>query len=210
MKKKYRWNTNASASVNITDGTYQTVLTLENRTNVSLFGPGEFGGKAALPVEAVAYRYPNGTVANASVLSVEEIDERTVISAPEPGGQVAYTAQVRSSELYLSVAVNGTHAVTLPPGAEIGFPIIGGATPRGYTVERGADRLTVTWENPDSQLVTVDYYQERNLYLFGFLIAGALLVAAGGFLYFRSQLRVLAARRGDLGPETSPNRSEDQ
>ncbi|MBS3759984.1 MAG: hypothetical protein KGY43_00740, partial [Halodesulfurarchaeum sp.] len=75
----YDWDTSADTSVNITGGSYQAVLRLENRTNVSLFGPGEFGGEAALPVQAVKYRYPNGTVRNVSVLSVSEQDERTLI-----------------------------------------------------------------------------------------------------------------------------------
>lgn len=207
---EYDWSSSAQASVNITDGNYQAVLTLENRTNVRLFGPGEFGGEAALPIEAVKYRSPNGSVYNATALSIEAVNERTVIEAPDSGGQIAYSARVRSGDLFLPVAVNGSHSVTLPPGAEVGFPIVGGATPRGFEVDRNGDRITLTWENPDSRLITVDYYQERNLYLFAFLLAGGGIVAVGGLLYFRSQLRVLASRRGDLSRKTDVDESEER
>lgn len=197
----YEWDTDVDASVNITGGQYQAVLNLENRTNVSVFGPGEFGGEAALPVQAVKYRYPNGTVRNVSVLNVTEEGERTVIEAPTEGGQIAYTAQVRSSDLYLPVAVNGSHAVTLPPGDEVGFPIIGGAKPGGYDVDRSGERITLVWSNPDSNIISVDYYQERNLYIFGGVLGVAAVIAGAGLLYFRAQLRSLAARRGEMSPQ---------
>lgn len=195
----YEWDTDAAASVNITGGTYQAVLNLDNGTNVSLFGPGEFGGEAALPVHAVKYQYPNGTVRNASVLSITEANERTIIEAPTEGGQIAYTAQVRSSDLYLPVAVNGSHEVTLPPGSEVGFPIIGGATPGGYSVDRGDERITLHWDNPETEIITIDYYQERNLFVFGGLLGVAGLIAAVGIMYFRAQLQSLAARRNEMG-----------
>ncbi|MEF8771910.1 DUF5803 family protein [Halodesulfurarchaeum sp.] len=197
----YDWDTSADTSVNITGGSYQAVLRLENRTNVSLFGPGEFGGEAALPVQAVKYRYPNGTVRNVSVLSVSEQDERTLIETPVAGGQVAYTAQVRSSDLYLPVAVNGSHSVTLPPGAEVGLPIIGGATPSGSDITRSDERIMLTWSNPDSHIITIDYYQERNLYIFGGLLGIAAVIAGAGLVYFRAQLRSLTARRGEMSPQ---------
>lgn len=197
----YDWDTDTDASVNITGGSYQAVLRLENRTNVSLFGPGEFGGEAALPIQGVKYRYPNGTVQNVSVLTVTEQDERTKIEAPEKGGQVAYTAQVRSSDLYLPVAINGSHSVTLPPGAEVGFPIIGSATPGGYEIDRSGERITLTWSNPDSHIITIDYYHERNLYIFGGLLGVAGVIAGAGLVYFRAQLRSLAARRGEMSPQ---------
>ncbi len=196
----YDWETNADANITITDGSYQAVLSMENRTNVSLFGPGEFGGEAALPVRAVKYRYPNGTVVNASALDVSERDERTVLEVPVEGGQLGYTAQVRSGELFLPVVVNGSHAVTLPAGAEVGAPIISRVTPGGYEVDRTGDRLTLRWTNPDSHLITVDYYQERNLYIFGGILGLTGLIAGAGLLYFRAQIRALAARRGEVGP----------
>lgn len=197
----YEWNTTADATVSITGGSYQAVLAMDNRTNVSLFGPGEFGGESALSIRSVKYKYSNGTVVNASALSVTEANERTVVSVPESGGQLAYTARVLSNELFLPVAINGSYAVTLPPGAAVGAPIIGGARPGGYNVEQNGDRTTLRWENPETSILSVDYYQERNLYIFGALLGVAGLVAGAGLLYFRAQIRTLAARRGAVGPD---------
>lgn len=197
----YEWNTSADASVNVTDGQYHAVLSMDKQTNVSLFGPGEFGGEAPLRVQAVQYRYPNGTIVNASAIEVTEVGDRTVITVPTAGGHLAYTAQVRSGDLFLPVVVNGSYAVTLPPGSSVGAPIIGGATPGGYDVDRSDDRLTLRWENPDRELITVDYYQERNLYIFAALLGVTGLFAGAGFLYFRAQIRALAARRGEVGPD---------
>ncbi|MFB6086302.1 MAG: DUF5803 family protein [Halodesulfurarchaeum sp.] len=197
----YEWNTSADASITLTGDRYRAVLSITNRTNVSLFGPGEFGGKSALSVRAVKYRYPNGTVVNASSLAVSVAGERTIIDVPRKGGHLAYTARVQSNELFLPVAINGSYSVTLPPGAAIGAPIIGRARPSGYAMERTGNRVTLRWENPSSTLISVDYYRERNLYLFGGLLGVAGLIAGAGLLYFRAQLRTLAARRGAVGPE---------
>ncbi|MDZ7850948.1 MAG: DUF5803 family protein [Halodesulfurarchaeum sp.] len=197
----YEWNTSADVSVSVDGGSYQAVLAMNDRTNVSLFGPGEFGGETALPIRAVKYRYPNGTVVNASALSVSEVGERTVVEVPRSGGQLAYTAGVLSNELFLPVTINGSYAVRLPPGTAVSAPIIGGARPGGYDLERTEDRITLRWQNPETDVLSVDYYQERNLYIFGGLLGVAGLIAGAGLLYFRAQLRTLAARRGAVGPD---------
>lgn len=197
----YDWNTSHEATITIDNGSYQAVLSLQNQRNVSLFGPGGFGGEAALPVSAVQYRYPNGTVLNASSLTVKEQDERTVIEAPTDEGQIAYTGAIRSSTLFLSVAVNGTHAVRLPAGTDVRAPIVGQANPRNYDVASDSDRLTLVWENPDTEVISVDYYSERNLYIFAGLLAIGAAIAGGGVLYFRRQLTELATKRGEMDPE---------
>ncbi|MFW5922335.1 MAG: DUF5803 family protein [Halodesulfurarchaeum sp.] len=197
----YEWNTSDDASVTVEGDTYQAVLSMNDRTNVSLYGPGEFGGETALSVRAVKYRYSNGTVVNASALDVSEVGERTVIAVPQRGGQLGYTASVLSNELFIPVAINGSYAVTLPPGASVGAPIIGGARPGGYDVEQTGDRTTLRWENPDTSVLSVDYYQERNLYIFGAFLGIAGVIAGAGLLYFRAQIRTLAARRGAVGPD---------
>lgn len=197
----YDWNTSTAGSVTIEDDQYRAVLTLENRTNVSLFGPDEFGGRAALPVRAVQYRHPNGTHLNASDLTVAERDDRTVIEVPEPGGHVAYTASVNANSLYLPVAVNGSHAVTLPEGTDFQAPIVGRARPSGFEREVTDGQVTIVWENPTAELITVDYYSERNLYIFGGVLALGVLIAGLGVAYYRRQLRTLSAKRASMGPE---------
>ncbi|MGM0371722.1 MAG: DUF5803 family protein [Halobacteriota archaeon] len=197
----YDWDSSAEVSVNVTGGSYQSVTALGNQSNVSLFGPGEFGGESAIPVSSVQYQYPNGTVVNASAVEVAERDDRTVLEAPRSGGKIAYRATVQSNRLFLPVTVNGSYAVTLPEGTDVSLPVIGRATPGDYEADRTGERVTLTWSNPETQVISVEYYQERNLYIFAGLVGLLGLVAAAGMLYFRTQLRQLARRTGEIGPE---------
>ena len=47
-------------------------------------------------------------------------------------------------------------------------------------------------------MISVDYYQQRNLYIFGGLLAVGGLIAGAGLLYFRQQIRALTAYRGAM------------
>lgn len=202
----YDWNTTTDAHVNVTGGSYQAVLSTGTQTNVSLFGPGQFGDQAALPVRSVQFQYPNGTVVNASGLTVSEAGDRTVIDAPVPDGKIAYTAQVRSNQLFVPISVNGSYAVTLPEGAAVEAPIIGGASPGGYELDQSGERVRLVWANPEAEIITVDYYQQRNLYIFLALAGTVGLIAAAGVLYFRAQIRSLSRRTGTLAPEDHEER----
>jgi hypothetical protein len=132
---------------------------------------------------------------------VTERGERTVIAAPEAGGQVGYTAGVTANSLYLPVAVNGSHAVTLPAGTDVQAPIVGRARPGGFERVVTDDRVTLVWENPTMEVLTVDYYTERNLYIFGAVLALGVLIAGAGVAYYQRQLRALAAKRAAVSPE---------
>ncbi|MFB6110422.1 MAG: DUF5803 family protein [Halodesulfurarchaeum sp.] len=204
----YDWNTTTDVHVNVTDGRYHAVVSIGNRTNatLALFGPGGVGGRAPLAVRAVQYRYPNGTVLNASALRVTVSGDRTVITAPVAAGKIAYTAQVRSNRLFVPVTVNGSYSVTLPAGTGVRAPVIGDVAPAGYEVTRQGDRVRVVWATPESEIITVDYYRKRNRSIFLGLLGLIGLIAVAGLLYFRSQIRNLERKTGDLAPENGDGR----
>lgn len=196
----YDWDTDAAATINVTGEDYRAVITLENQSTVELYREAQIGGEDPLPIRAVQFRYPNGTVVNASSIRVEEADSRTVVELPTDDGTFAYTVRSRAGELFLPVDVNGSHEVILPPGTRISAPIIGVAEPAGFETSIDEDdRVHLYWDSMDSDTLSVSYYLERDLYLFGGLIGLVMLVAGAGWLYFRYQLRSLQAERDQAG-----------
>ncbi len=197
----YSWDTDARATINVTGSEYRAVLVLENKSTVELYQVGEIGGEEPLPIRAIQFRYPNGTVVNASKIGVEEADSRTVVELPQSEGTFAYTTRSGSGDLLVPVVVNGSHEVILPPGTRIDVPIIGVAEPRGYDSNVVDDRVHLYWDSVESDTITVSYYLERDLYLFGGLLGLVVFVAGAGWLYFRYQLRDLEAERAESGLE---------
>ena len=195
----YDWDTDASATINVTGSEYRAVMVLENQSTVELYRVAEIGGEEPLAIRAIQFRYPNGTVVNASSIEVEEADSRTIVELPASNGMFAYSTRSASGDLLVPVAVNGSHEVILPPGTRIDVPIIGVAEPRGYESTVVGDRVHLYWDSMDSDTITVSYYLERDLYLFGGLIGLVVFIAGAGWLYFRYQLRGLEAERADAG-----------
>lgn len=195
----YDWETDAAATINVTGSDYRAVMTLDNQSTVELYHVAEIGGEEPLAIRAVQFRYPNGTVVNASSIDVEEADSRTVVELPAADGQFAYTTRSASGELFVPIAVNGSHEVMLPPGTKISAPFIGVAEPAGYDSTLRGERVHLYWDTVDGDTITVSYYLERDLFLFGGLIGLVLFIAGAGWLYFRYQLRNLEAEREDVG-----------
>jgi len=197
----YDWNTSAAVTVNVTGTQYQTVYTLDNESQIALSIHDQLSGTQPIPISAVKFRYPNGTVVNASALTVEEKDRQTVVTFPASEGQFAYTAESGSRNLLIPSLTNRSHEVVLPPGMRIGFPIFGGATPGGYETTITDDRVHLHWSSVPTDRITVDYYYERDLYVFAGVVALLLLVAGGGALYYRSIIKRLEDQREAAGLE---------
>lgn len=195
----YDWNTSAAVTVTVSGSQYQTVYTLDNESEVALSIHDELSGTQPIPISAVKFRYTNGTVVNASALTVEEKDRQTVVTFPAREGQFAYTAETGSRNLLVPALTNRSHEVVLPPGMRIGFPIFGGATPGGYETTITDDRVHIRWSSVSTDRISVDYYAERDLYIFAGVVALLLLVAGGGALYYRSVIRRLEAQREAAG-----------
>ena len=73
----YVWDSDVNAHITITENArFQAVYRL-TRSSIELFRRDGFGGRNSIPVSAVRYRYPNGTVISGTEL-------RAVDGAAEP------------------------------------------------------------------------------------------------------------------------------
>ncbi|MFB6114476.1 MAG: DUF5803 family protein [Halodesulfurarchaeum sp.] len=197
----YSWDTEATVHVNVTQGTYRAVYDLDNQSRVELFQRGDLGDENPLPIRAIKFKYRNGTVVDASAITVSETDSRTVVELPSPYGKFAYTARFSTGQVFIPTGVKGSYEVVLPPGARMGIPIISVAEPGGYEKTLRNDRVHLRWENPSRDAITVSYYYQRDLYLFGGLLGLLVLVAMAGAVYFKIQLGSLESEREDVDVE---------
>ncbi|EMA50099.1 MULTISPECIES: DUF5803 family protein [Halococcus] len=210
----YDWETNGTnATINVTGGRYTAVYNVSNESTFPVFQRNELGQNQPLPVSALQFQYPNGTVvtpSESSGLNVTSERERAVINLPAKNGKVAFTASAQGKRLGTRTFVEGTYEVTIPKGMRVDYEPLARVSPGGYTADRTADdRVRLTWENVDSSSVVVRYYLQRDLYLF---IAGAavlVLVAAGGALYYLRQIKELERQRKDVGPDIDTGSVDD-
>lgn len=198
----YDWDTSANATVNLTGGQYQAIYKLSNQSSLSVYQYEMLGEERPVEVSAVQFRYPNGTVvtANASQLEVEKTNSETVIRAPAEDGTLAYTATAPGSSFTLPVYLEDeSHEVVLPAGMRVGVFLLSNVQPGDYTTDTRDNRVHIYWEEVETNSITVQYYLERDLTIFGAVIAGVVVIGVFGLAYFRLQIRRLEERREEMG-----------
>lgn len=219
---RYDWNASADAYIELHANNYTAVHNLSNKTTggpgtIEIYRRDALGTEQPLPLEALQYRYPNGTrvvydegtpvmvwpngtTAPTSSLGVERTRHRTVISIPASTGKVAYTAPKTGKEMTTPTFVEGAYEVVLPPRTAVAVPLLARVRPGGHTTTRGPDgRTHIRWETVRSRTIVVRYYLDRDLLIFGGMVA--LLVIAGivGAGYYLLQIRQLVERRREVG-----------
>jgi len=211
----YDWDTNGTnASINVTGGSYTAVYNVSNESTFPIFQRNELGQNQPLPVSALQFQYPNGTVVTpteSSALNVSNERERAVINLPAKNGRLGFTASAEGKRFDTRTFAEGSYEVTIPKGMRVNYEPLAKVSP-GYTNKRLVDgRVQITWDDVDSSTVVVRYYLQRDLYLF---FAGAVVlvvVAAGGALYYLRQIRELERQRKEAGPDvdTTGSGSDD-
>lgn len=207
----YDWNTSADVTVTVEGGEYQAVYEVEDGTAVEAFRRETLGGRSPVEVAAVQFRYPNGTVVNASSIDVEQADNRVVIRPPADEGRVAYSAPADGGGRFsLPVTVDGSYEVVLPPGRRVSAPVFGDVNPAGYDSSRDdRDRVHLRWSSLEDGTITVRSYLQRDIYLFGGLLGVLLVVSLGGLVYFRLQIRKLEKEREEAGLNVDVDQDDD-
>jgi len=196
----YDWNTSANATFNLSRSSYAVVVTVPNES-IEVWGEDAIEGDTPVQLRALKFRYPNGTVVNASHdnLSASSDGDRTTIEMPTDEGQVAYTASRSGKSFSTPVVVNGSHEVILPSGARVGIPLLSQTNPGDMESSVSDNRQTLRWEELTDETVSVRYYLQRDLLLFGGLGAIGLLLAIGGSIYYLRQIRTLEQQREEIG-----------
>lgn len=196
----YDWETSADVTFNLSRSSYATVLNVSNET-VDVWQRDALEGDQPVTTRALKFRYPNGTVVNASHanLSASRDGDRTTITVPDDRGKVAYTASRSGKSFSTPVFVEGSYELLLPPGTRVGIPLLSQSSPGNANTTVENDRMTIRWGNLSDGNVSVRYYLQRDLLLFGGLGILALVVGGGGAVYYLRQIRNLEARREEMG-----------
>jgi len=72
-------------------------------------------------------------------------------------------------------------------------------SPRNYEVEPRDDQRVIHWEGVEAESVSVQYYLQRDLYIFGGAAVILLVVGVGGVFYYRRRIEALRERREEMG-----------
>jgi len=194
---EYDWEPNATVTITVEDAEYQAVYDVSDQSQLTVYQQG-FAGNEPVDVRAVQFRYENGTFVNGSELDVEKQGGETVIDLPAENGTVAYTADTRPKEFGSPVLVEGSHEVILPPNHQTGNFLFSHVSPGNPEKEVVDDRVHLRWEEPEGN-VFVRYYLDRDIYIFGGIVAVLGVVMVAGLIYYLRQIRELERRREEMG-----------
>lgn len=201
----YDWDRDAQVTLDIHTDNYTAIYRFENRSSreLKVYGRGTLGLERPLDVQAVRYRYPNGTVvapSDTDALTVSQSRERLTISLPQANGSLAYTVPKNGKSVSTPVFVDGaSYEVIVPPKTDVAVPLLGKVRPGGYTTEDVDGRIHIRWDEVTANAISVRYYLDRDLLIFGAL-AGVLAIAGViGAGYYLLQIRELERRREEVG-----------
>lgn len=201
----YEWNRSADVHITVTESAnFRAVYDLDGEGTIELFRRDGFGGRNPLDARSLRYQYPNGTVLNASEIrarggEIKRTGEAIVVTAPSDRGQVAFTARSTPKRFTLPTYREGTYELILPPDRRIDFFLFGNVVPNPTSVAERGDTTVIRWDEVTSDTVVVQFYLQRDLYVFAAILAGLAVVAGAGVAYFRLQIRELERQREELG-----------
>lgn len=198
----YDWDTNATTTFNVSRSSYAAVVGVENRSSVVVYQRDEVGTDQPIPLRGLKFRYPNGTVINATAESLNARNEgqRTNVTLPQEQGQVAFSASRPNAKRFSTpVFVEGSHQVILPARARVGIPLLSQVSPPGYDTEVAGDRMRITWNEVQRGPIVTRYYLQRDILIFGALGSVLAIAGIGGALYYVRQIRVLKRKREEIG-----------
>lgn len=199
----YQWDANATAfyDLSVSSSSYTAVVGVENQSTLEIHRRTAFQGDQPISVEALQFRFENGTVVNATHqgLTATERSDRTELGLPAEYGTVAWTASRSGKDWSIPVFVEGSHRIDMPESTRVGIPLLSQASPSPDRSTVEDDQMTLYWEEPDSSSIAIRYYLVRDLYLFGSLLVVAVLLGAGGTIYYLREIREAKEKRDEVG-----------
>jgi hypothetical protein len=213
----YQWDTDRDVHIAVqTNSAFRAVYNVSGSgESIELFRRDGFGGRNPLDVRAVRYRYPNGTVITGSELEargggIDRSRETVTVTFPgDEGGKLAFTAGATPKRFSLPVFVEGSYEVVLPPNRRVDIPVFGSVSPRGSTAEVVDGQTHIRWEEVTSRGVTVQYYLQRDIPIFGAIAAVSLVIGLGGAYYYKRQIDQLREMREEMGLDVDVEEQDD-
>lgn len=216
---EYDWETNQSASFTLQDPerfsfsseTYAAVIEIKNESSLAVYQETALRGDNSIQIEALRFRFTNGTVVNAthSNLTAIERSGETELEFPADNGTVAYTS-VREGKRWSTPAyVEGSYEVILPEGREVGIPLLSRTAPGGYETSTEDGQMVITWEEVDNDRILLRWYLVRDLYLLGGIVGVAAVIGLIGGIYYFSAIRRARKKREDVGLDVEMEDDDD-
>ncbi|WP_423751432.1 DUF5803 family protein [Salinirarus marinus] len=203
----YEWTADEDVHITLTEEARFLAVYDLNRSSIELFRRDGLGGRNAIPVSAVRYRYPNETVITGSEFearggAVMRSQERVTVELPDDAnasGELAFTSESTPKRFSLPTFVKGSYEVVLPPNRRVEAFLFGKVSPPGHEVTRSGGQTHIRWENVTADTVSVRYYLQRDLLIFGAIAAVLLVVGLGGAVYYKRAIEALRERREEMG-----------
>lgn len=87
----------------------------------------------------------------------------------------------------------------MPPETGASIPILSNIRPGGYEITELNNRVHITWDDVESESISIRYYLHQDLLIFGGI--GAILTVVGilGGGYYLFQIRKLTQLRKEIG-----------
>lgn len=204
----YAFDSDRDVHITVTESAEFAAVYDLNQSSIELFRRDGFGGRNAISVSALRYQYENGTVINGTQLkarggTVKQTREAVTVTLPadaDSDGKLAFTSSSSPKRFSLPTYVKGSYEVVLPPERRVDFFLFGQVRPSAD--ERfvdDSDRTHLQWENVETESVLVQFYLQRDLYIFGAIAALLVVVAGGGLTYYKRQIEELRQRRQEMG-----------
>jgi len=201
----YEWETERDAHLSLhTASEVQAVYRVEEGQTLRLYTSTGLGTEGPLDISAVRFQFENGTIISGTELrdsdvgDVDQTPDEVFVTAPADG-QLAFSASATPRRLTMPTYVQGSYEVVLPEGNRMDFFLFSNTNPGGAETEIIDDRVHVTWDEVTSGSVMVQYYQERDLYIFGGAVVLLSMIAVGGLYYYRRQIDRLHEVRVQMG-----------
>ncbi|ATW89778.1 hypothetical protein halTADL_3076 [Halohasta litchfieldiae] len=204
----YSWDTDRDAQLTLhTTDEVQAIYRVDADQRLRLYQSTGLGTEGPLDISAVRFQYANGTVISGTELrdtpdgEVEQTPDEVYVTAPADG-QLAFSADATPRRLSLPVYVEGSYEVILPEDYRIDFFLFGNTAPRGAASEIVDNQVHVRWAEVTGPMVVVQYYLDRDLYVFGGAVVLLSLIGVGGLYYYRRQIDRLHDVRVQMGLDT--------
>jgi len=156
---------------------------------------------------------PNGSRVDApeEKLVVNKTRRRTRVYLPtNETGQLAFTAPKNGKQVATPTFVSGSYEMVLPEGTSVGLPVLAQVQPSASRTESVDGRVHVHWEDVDrASSVTVRYYLDRDLTLFGGMVALLVVLGLGGGAYYYRQIRETVRKREEVGLDVETGDDSD-